>query len=634
MLALAAGGGSSSAGGAGARTIVFSSVRDKDLGGEIYSVALDGSSRRNLSRSAAHEYDHAVSPDGRSVAFLSARGGKPALWVADVRGRALHRLTGGFRFEGVAGGVAWSPDGRHILYTRAPRASGDSRSELWIVPAEGGRSFRLARDGWPAEWSPAGDRIGYTDYRNDNLRAVVARPNGRGLWSRTGAFESWSPRGDRAVVHTFGEEGVRTLVTSPAGRPLARFRGQTLAWAPDGRRLLVARPDAETVPGWIGLVRADGRVVRRIGDFWLGGGFSPDGKSIAFAGVRGERTGLFLLDRRGILRRRIAADADFAVWASARGGTVLVASTRSRLAVLRPPQYRPRSLVRLLPGAQYVYGVERARDGRLVYGRDAAYSSDLWVMRPDGTGVRPLWRDTPHDAEPAWSPDGRWIAFTRRDDCSGCATSLFVAPADGSERRGLWAPRNQQAVASPTWSPDGRQIAFAVSGRGERGAIYVIDVEAGAQPRRVIGHATEQVGTAGRAYSAPDWSPDGSELVFVGSGDDPGVFAAGADGSQLRRIVSGSASTPKWSPDGTKIAFREEDGVYVAPTGGGVDRRVTETCDLDQSLAWSPDSRSLMFADCVRGRRPHDLFTVRIEGSRRRRVTRDHFVDASPAWRR
>jgi Tol biopolymer transport system component len=632
LVSLVAGAGSTSAGGAGARTIVFSTVRDSDLGGEIYSVSLDGSGRRNLSRSTAKEYAHAVSPDGRHVAFISERGGKPALWLADVRGGSMRRLTDGFRFEGVAGGVAWSPDGRHILYTRAPGAADDSRSELWVVPTEGGRSVRLARDGWPAEWSPSGERIAYTDYRNDRLRAVVALPNGRELWSRRGAFESWSPRGDRAALLIYGEESVSTVITTAAGRPLARFRGQALAWAPDGRRLLVARPAASTAQ-WIGLVRADGRVVRQIGDFWFGGGFSADGDAIGFAGLRDGRTGVFVLTRSGSLRRRIRADADFATWATARGRTVLVAGTRRGLTAYSPPRYRARPLVRLLPGSQYVYGVEPTRRGRLVYGRDATSSSDLWVMRPNGTGLRPLWRDVAHDAEPAWSPDGRWIAFTRRDNCSVCATFLFTAGADGSDRRGLTAPpANQQAVASPTWSPDGRQIAFAVSGRRVRGAIYVIDVEAGAQARGVIGHEA-QAGAEEPAYSAPDWSPDGSELVFVATGGDGGLFAAHTDGSHLRRIVSGRASAPQWSPDGHSVAFRRADGIYVVPSGGGVALKLTHACDLDQSLAWSPDGRSLMFADCVRGRRGQEMFTVRADGTRRQRITRDRFVDSSPAWR-
>ena len=105
------------------------------------------------------------------------------------------------------------------------------------------------------------------------------------------------------------------------------------------------------------------------------------------------------------------------------------------------------------------------------------YSSytDIYVMNADGSGTRKLTHNARHNAEPAWSPDGRKIAFrsTRNGN-----RDIYVMNADGSGKRNL--TRNPARDSRPSWSPDGRKIAF-VSNRDGRLEAHVMNADGSGQ---------------------------------------------------------------------------------------------------------------------------------------------------------
>jgi TolB protein len=206
---------------------------------------------------------------------------------------------------------------------------------------------------------------------------------------------------------------------------------------------------------------------------------------------------------------------------------------------------------------------------------------EVYVMNADGSAQRNLTRNAAGDNSPAWSPDGRKIAFVRNND-------IYVMNADGSGRRWLTHIPGMDLV--PTWSPDGRKIAFVsrrkrcpsepddrlayVCGNAE---IYVMNADGTGQRNLTRSPAYAY-------YSSAAWSPDGRKMAFVSDRDgNAEIYVMNADGSAQRRLTLNPASDgdPVWSPDGQKIAFvngagqLERSGIYVMNADGSGKRRLT-----------------------------------------------------------
>ena len=238
-------------------------------------------------------------------------------------------------------------------------------------------------------------------------------------------------------------------------------------------------------------------------------------------------------------------------------------------------------------------------------------------IETDGTEQLSLTSDRLATSDPAWSPDGRRIAFTRNQDEGESTTftsdEVFVMDADGSDVRQLTPEEIGKSSGQPTWSPDGNEIAYV---RGESvasvvpsryGQLFVVNADGG-DARRI---------TDGHPDTDPDWSPDGRAIAFTRgenlsnskANDDLYVLdlATGAT-HQLTRTPPGVfEAAAAWSPDGSLIAFARVTGtsqfdgrasIYVINRDGTGERLVLEHklfAYAPYSLAWSPDGRSIAF---------------------------------------
>jgi len=218
-------------------------------------------------------------------------------------------------------------------------------------------------------------------------------------------------------------------------------------------------------------------------------------------------------------------------------------------------------------------------DGRSIAFASMRYGSfDIFVMRADGSGTRRLTRTQEHDFRPSWSPDGDWIVFDR-----GAWGDLFVIGKDGRGERRLTHDPAQET--DPAWSPDGRWIAYVRRERGTRvHEIWLVRPD-GSRP-----HPLTLLGAA--SYS-PAWSPDGSRVVFASNAGGPtwGIYEVGLEGGRIRRLVAPrgeGAFEPTWSGDGRRLAFSRE-GAIVVQDGAG--REVARSRgENDSSPAWRPGS--------------------------------------------
>jgi len=168
--------------------------------------------------------------------------------------------------------------------------------------------------------------------------------------------------------------------------------------------------------------------------------------------------------------------------------------------------------------------------------------------------------------------------------------TLWVADADGQGAQD--ALKSAQPIISPAWSPDGRELAY-VSFEDRKAKIYVQDVYSG--KRRTVASFK---GT----NSAPNWSPDGSQLVATLSKEGGSqLFVMDRHGDNVRRLTSSSAidTEAQWSADGKSIFFVSDRGggpqIYRMPAAGGPPDRVTFQGNYNISPALSPDGRYLAY---------------------------------------
>ena len=199
---------------------------------------------------------------------------------------------------------------------------------------------------------------------------------------------------------------------------------------------------------------------------------------------------------------------------------------------------------------------------------------------------------------------------------------IYVVNADGTERTRL--TRNPAEEFSPAWSPDGTKIAFSRF-TGSRFQIFVMNAD---------GSGAVQLTFADAAATGAAWSPDGTRIAFTRCGDSCDVYVMDADGRNVRRLTYGDPpgdESPTWSPDGRSIAFADIDGIFAISPGGGAWSRVTDGPADDASPAWSPTGSEIAF-DSSRGLFNGDIYVVSVTGKGMRQLTDSAPLDTHPAW--
>jgi dipeptidyl aminopeptidase/acylaminoacyl peptidase len=248
-----------------------------------------------------------------------------------------------------------------------------------------------------------------------------------------------------------------------------------------------------------------------------------------------------------------------------------------------------------------------------------SYETEIFLVESGGEPVQ-LTRARKSSQSPAWSPDGRWLAFV--SDRSDKRQIYAISPA-GGEARALTDV--DEGVGGFEWSPDGSQIAFTMSDAKtdalkeqdkKYGEFEVVDLEYRMTHLHVVDVRMDGADlpepkrlTSGRfTVGSFRWSPDGRSLAFDHRKDPNAASSGSADIStvrvadaSVRALVTqdGPDSNPRWSPDGSQIAFQSamanpsffytNSRIAVVAAAGGTVRSITDGFDEQPSLLdWSP----------------------------------------------
>ena len=290
--------------------------------------------------------------------------------------------------------------------------------------------------------------------------------------------------------------------------------------------------------------------------------------------------------------------------------------------------------------------------------------SEIYTMNPDGTDVRLVTNNAVllQDIDPAFSADGRRIAYDSRAGLEGSRSEIHTIDADGTTppRRVTFSLGNDERA---TWSPDGTRIAF----QGSRDPNFNIFT--------VAADGFDPLGTRLTSDPAADftpaWSPDGARIAFDSNAQNSGgrlgdlnsevytmnAQAGDAGPGEIRKVTSTDPPVrnwnSNWSPDGSRIVFQStRDGlgpnrgadnweIYTVNADGSDVRRLTNNAandpntavneSLDENPAWSPDGTKIVFDSVRSGDR--EVYTMNAsDGAEVRRVTDSPGFDGRCDW--
>jgi Tol biopolymer transport system component/imidazolonepropionase-like amidohydrolase len=521
--------------------------------------------------------------------------------------------------QGTSYAVSASPDGQWLAF--------DLQGSLWVVSTKGGAARRITdyfSDAHLPTWTPDGARLVYYAFRD-------------------GDYDLWSvkPDGSDARQLTHGEFDDREPAVSPDGKTIAfasdRGGGYdiwTLDLASGALRAVTSGPREDRAPAW-----------------------SADGKTIAFSATENGKTAIYSVPSTGgeatLLRVAPSGSRYDAPSYGAKGALAYVVqdSSGSHLEIDGKPvsakenvfpfraswqggsaYYTADGLIRHRTGAavstvKFTAHLEATRPAYTRAQRDFTSTAprrvlgiqhpalspdgqriafvalgDVWLVSAKGGKPEQLTHDAALEADVAWSPDGKTLAYT--SDKGGGLPQLWLRDLSTGQDRPLTNSPNQPLGAA--FSPDGARVAFLdTDGRWGVAGLAVVDVASG-----VITRLQPSLPQPGK----PTWSADGRYIAIGLSQPYSSSFREGSnqiwvlpsDGKSApfwRQADKASLDTrggggPVWSPDGQKLAAIQDGVLKVWPVGPDATPLGTPrayTSEISHYPTWSGDSQSLLF---------------------------------------
>lgn len=459
------------------RTIVF------DLLGDLYLMPIEGGAATPLTQGMAMDAQPRFSPDGQRVVFTSDRSGGQGVWLIDVDRSDTTQVTRGK--HDMYDSPEFSPDGKYVFVTKD--------YQLWMYHVDGGTGVRVI----PAEEG---------EQRQPRYTGAAFGDGARWLWlaRRLGTWNYNTKMPDYQLVvydRETGETATRTFRYGSAFRPTLSPDGRWIVYGSryDSQTGLVLRDLQTGEEEWLAYpVQRDDQESRASRDAYMGFSFTPDS-------------------------RRVVVSYGGRIW------SVPIDGTRAS----EIPFHAPVRLA-LAPKVKFDYTVEDEPTFTIKQIRDAVPSPDgrrlafvaldrLYVMDMAGGTPRRLTDGTVGEFQPAWSPDGEWLAYATWSDRSGGHINRVRARGGAAQQLTTRSAYYQQ----PAFSRDGARI---VAIRG---------------PARALLEATTQ--------SAPGGAAD---FVWIPATGGDANFIAPTDGRSAPHFVEGSDRIYASAQGGRLVSLR------------------------------------------------------------------------------
>jgi TolB protein len=224
---------------------------------------------------------------------------------------------------------------------------------------------------------------------------------------------------------------------------------------------------------------------------------------------------------------------------------------------------------------------------QLLYVAKKGEKAQLFLINADGTNAKELTDAKSNVSYPAWSPDGKRVAFS--SDREGGVMQIFAMDISGANL--VQVTRERQHCRVPAWSPDGKRLAFCTYG-----------VRGGSEIRLVPADGGKQTALDGDAWD-PAFSPDGKSFAFVSYREGTGykLYTMDVDGKNQKKLTDNpnpiGLAYPAWSPDGKRIAYTDHIDrnleLFVVDADGKNRVQLTKFSGSSVYPAWSPDGKQL-----------------------------------------
>jgi Tol biopolymer transport system component len=274
---------------------------------------------------------------------------------------------------------------------------------------------------------------------------------------------------------------------------------------------------------------------------------------------------------------------------------------------------------------------------------DAGGDLETSIYTASAAGGEATQLTDPITADPAYSPNGKLIAYTRRVDApAGSQTrvlfrQLWVMPVEGGPSVLLV---DSTRVIGPVWSPDSRKIAVGgISPDGLSTEVWIIPIS---EDGRRTGETIKIPLPLEGLHVISGWTPDDELGVFMNNEMRQAVYTVPIEGGRAVQITAnGYAFHPRWTPDGKRIIYRAAPVLYSVAAEGGepVPVPVVSDSSLIPGIPGggnhiSPDGKTILFMAYKRSIRPLevDIWSVPIEGGEPTHITRSPSQDRFPCW--